>query len=89
MVMSMKMAVFWNVALMMEALGTSETSVNFDQSTWCIIPEDSHLHNHVCVNLKFHMKLYLFALKPLTPLVDLLDVVRCEERTCVKDVGMS
>jgi hypothetical protein len=30
-------------ALMMEAAGTSETSVNFYQTTWCNNPEDSHL----------------------------------------------
>jgi hypothetical protein len=42
---SMKMAVFWVVAiaLMMEAARTSETLVNFYQSTRCYNPEDSHL----------------------------------------------
>jgi hypothetical protein len=43
----MKMAVFWDVApgiaLMMEAVNTSETSVNFYQTTRRNIPEDSHL----------------------------------------------
>jgi hypothetical protein len=41
----MKMAVFWVVvmiALMMEAARTSETSVNFYQTTQCNNPEDSH-----------------------------------------------
>jgi hypothetical protein len=28
---------------MMEAASTSETLVNFYQTTWCNIPEDSHL----------------------------------------------
>jgi hypothetical protein len=40
----MKMDVFWVVApcsLMMEAVSTSETSVNFYQAIWCNIPEDS------------------------------------------------
>jgi hypothetical protein len=45
------MAVFRDVAprslveiyVMMEALGTSETSVNFYQTVRCNIPEDSHL----------------------------------------------
>jgi hypothetical protein len=31
------------IALMMEAVSTSETSVNFYKTTWCNIPEDSHL----------------------------------------------
>jgi hypothetical protein len=45
----MKMTVFWDVtpcraiALMMEAAITSETSVNFYQTTRRNIPEDSHL----------------------------------------------
>jgi hypothetical protein len=38
------MAVFWDVALMMEAASTSETSVNFYQTTWRYNPDDSHLH---------------------------------------------
>jgi hypothetical protein len=36
------MVVFW-VALMMEAARTSETLVNFYQTTWRYNPEDSHL----------------------------------------------
>jgi hypothetical protein len=39
---STKMAVFWVVALMMEAARSSETLVNFYQTTWCYNPEDSH-----------------------------------------------
>jgi hypothetical protein len=31
------------IALMMEAVRTSETSVNFNVTTWCYIPEDSKL----------------------------------------------
>jgi hypothetical protein len=38
----MKMA----VTLMMEAARTSETLVNFYQTTWRYNPEDSHLHTH-------------------------------------------
>jgi hypothetical protein len=47
---SVKMAAFWVVApcsliiaLMMEATGTSKTSVNFYQTTRRYHPEDSHL----------------------------------------------
>jgi hypothetical protein len=36
------------IALMMEAASTSETSVNLYETTWCSIPEDSHLHSHCC-----------------------------------------
>jgi hypothetical protein len=41
---SKKMAVFWvvEIALMMEAVSTSETSVNFYQTTRRNNPEDSH-----------------------------------------------
>jgi hypothetical protein len=41
MVVSMKMAVF------MVAACTSETLVNFYQTTWCNDPEDSHLQNDI------------------------------------------
>jgi hypothetical protein len=37
---------------MMEAESTSEMSVNFYQTTRCIIQEDSHLHSHRSENLK-------------------------------------
>jgi hypothetical protein len=37
------MAVFWAIALMMEAARTSETLVNFYQTTRHYNPEDSHL----------------------------------------------
>jgi hypothetical protein len=40
--------------MVMEATSTSETSVNFYQTTWCNNPEDSHLHTHCCENLKSH-----------------------------------
>jgi hypothetical protein len=39
-------------AQMMEAARTSETLVNFYQTTWSYNPEDSHLHTHCCENLK-------------------------------------
>jgi hypothetical protein len=57
MVVSMKMAVFWvvvpcsHIAMMMEAAGTSETLVNFYQTTWHYNPEDSHLR------WKYYLKL--------------------------------
>jgi hypothetical protein len=38
---------------MMEAASTSETSVNFYQTTRRYNPEDSHLHNRRRENLKF------------------------------------
>jgi hypothetical protein len=35
-----------SITLMAEASSTSETSINFYQTTWCNIPEDSHLKAH-------------------------------------------
>jgi hypothetical protein len=42
------------IALMMEAVRTSETSVNFNVTTWPYIPEDSKLHSHHHENLNSH-----------------------------------
>jgi hypothetical protein len=36
----------------MEAVRTSETSVNFYQTVWCNISEDTHLRTHHRENLK-------------------------------------
>jgi hypothetical protein len=41
-----------NIAQMMEAARTSETSVNFYQTTQRYNPEDSHLRTHCRENLK-------------------------------------
>jgi hypothetical protein len=43
------------VAMMMEAVSTSETSVNCYQTTRRNIPEDSHLHTRRRENLKSHL----------------------------------
>jgi hypothetical protein len=42
----------WLNALMMEAVRTSETSVNFYQTTRRDVPEGCHLHTHRRENLK-------------------------------------
>jgi hypothetical protein len=41
--------------LMMEAVSTSEASVNFYETARRYIPEDSHLHTHRLENLKPHV----------------------------------
>jgi hypothetical protein len=43
-----------SIALMMEAASTSETSVNFYQTTRRKNPEDNHFHTGRHENLKFH-----------------------------------
>jgi hypothetical protein len=43
----------------MEAVSTSETSVNFYETTRCNIPEDSHIHTHCRENLKSQTEDYL------------------------------
>jgi hypothetical protein len=40
-----------------EAICSSKTSVDFQQTTWCYIPENGTLHNHSCENLKSY-KIY-------------------------------
>jgi hypothetical protein len=44
---------------MMEAARSSETLVNFYQTTWCYNPEDSHRHTHCHENLKSYLDLTL------------------------------
>jgi hypothetical protein len=72
----LNMAVFWVVAscnlvefyqrfrgtcyLMMEAASTSETSVNFYQTTRRYNPEDSDLHTRRRENLKFYKRSFLW-----------------------------
>lgn len=59
-VITLKMAVLWKlhcvfwaliIALMMEAVISSETSVCTYQNAWCNIPEDSHCYTRHCENL--------------------------------------
>jgi hypothetical protein len=47
------------IALMMEAVSTSETSVNFYQTTRRYNPEDSHLHIRRRENLKSNVLISL------------------------------
>jgi hypothetical protein len=48
------------IALMMEAVRTSETLVNFYQTTRRYNPDDSHLRNHRRENLKSYLKCNYF-----------------------------
>jgi hypothetical protein len=52
-------------ALMMEAARTSETSVNFYQTTRRYNPEESHLRNHSRENLKPYL-IYIMLEKLVT-----------------------
>jgi hypothetical protein len=63
------MTVFWDVApssvveliaMMMEAESTSETSVNFYQTTRRNIPEDSHFLTRRRENLEYHLAVFRF-----------------------------
>jgi hypothetical protein len=47
------------IALMMEAANTSETLVNFYQTTRHYNPEDSHLRTHRRENLKSYVEKFL------------------------------
>jgi hypothetical protein len=48
-------AFFTAIALMMQAVITSETSVKLCETTRRNIPEDSHLHTRRHDNLKYHI----------------------------------
>jgi hypothetical protein len=48
---------------MMEAARTSETLVNFYQTTQCYNPEDSHLHTHRRENLKSYLEIACFGVQ--------------------------
>jgi hypothetical protein len=45
----------YSSTLKIEAICSSETSVDFQQTTRRYIPEDSTLHNHRCENLKSYI----------------------------------
>jgi hypothetical protein len=47
------------IALMMEAVSTSETSVSFYQTTLRYIPEDSHFHTRRHENLISHQECFV------------------------------
>jgi hypothetical protein len=47
------------IALMMEAAFTSETLVNFSQTTRRNNPEDNHLHTRRRENLKSHKRNFI------------------------------
>jgi hypothetical protein len=51
---------FWAIALMMEAVSTSETLVNFYQTTRRYIPEDSHFYSRRREQLKSYMVFIIY-----------------------------
>jgi hypothetical protein len=42
----------YSSTLKIEAIYSLETLVDFKQTIWCHIPEDSTIHKHHCENLK-------------------------------------
>jgi hypothetical protein len=54
----------------MEAARTSETLVNFYQTTRCYNPEDSNLHTHRRENLKSYLKIQFLAQRKQSRLHD-------------------
>jgi hypothetical protein len=46
----------------MEAIFSSETSVEFQRTTLCYIPEYSTVQNHRCENLKSYINLFYLAI---------------------------
>jgi hypothetical protein len=82
--------VFWDVApcslvevfhqaLMMEAVSTYETSVNFYQTTRRNIPEDSHLHTRHQENLKSGLPILQRSILP--PSSGLMIEIECSSET--------
>jgi hypothetical protein len=57
-----------SIALMMEAVSSSETSVNIYQTTRRDFPEDSHLHTRRRENLKSHL-IYTVIVRGKTKLI--------------------
>jgi hypothetical protein len=75
------------MALMMEAVSNSEMSINFYQNTWCIIPEDSHLHTHHHENLKSHQTMYKNLKTHVFIFISQTKIGKISEKYSVKDLG--
>jgi hypothetical protein len=50
-----------SIALIMEVVSTSETSVNFYRTTWNKIPEDNQFHTRRRENLRSHQNQPLYS----------------------------
>jgi hypothetical protein len=62
----------------MEAIRSSETSVDTQQTTWRYIPEDGTLHNHHCEYLKSYIRnIKLETVYIFTELLD-YDILGCD-----------
>jgi hypothetical protein len=49
--------------MLMEAVSISKMLSKLDETTWCNIPEDNHLHAHPKENLKSYIPdIYIFKL---------------------------
>jgi hypothetical protein len=73
----------WWVALMMEAVSTFETLVNFYQITRRNIPEDSHLHNRHHENMKSHHT-FLYSARNLQWFINRTVIFRLSKHVCNK-----
>jgi hypothetical protein len=62
-----------SIAMMMEAVHTSEISVYFNETTWRYIPEDSKLQKYISITkfrdklLEFHSSAHQLGIPALKP----------------------
>jgi hypothetical protein len=63
--------------LKMEAIWSSETSVDTQRTTWRYIPEVDTLHNHRCENLTSHICNHLFSYRRQNLAINRFTSIQC------------